>query len=288
MLINAFVESRSWMVSANTALPTQSVLALEKCCTAFAKFLIRNTAYSVLIVFAAGLLANTTAQAGPITDPANDFRAFDAGNPNSYAGPNNPGLDVLSANVILDLNLQILTFTSTMAGPISGLVDPNTGANLGSFSWGINHGYGNNNFADIGLPNVLFDAVLTLNPNGTGTYRGSTAPAGSVVASGNILTGVLPISFLGPPPQPANPIGPLLPVTGWTYNLWPRSSIRTDGTPLGFGNAQIADFAPDTEDFAATSVPEPSSALLLGIGLLGASLARLKSGLLKRAYGKVR
>jgi hypothetical protein len=288
MLINAFVESRSWMVSANTALPTQSVLALKKRCTAFAKFLIRNTAYSALIVIGAGLLANTTAQAGPITDPLNDFRAFDPGNPNSYAGPKNPGLDVLSANVTLDLNLQILTFTSTMAGPISGLIDPNTGANLGSFSWGINHGYGSSNFADIGLPNVLFDTVLTLNPNGTGAYRGSAAPAGSVVASGNTLTAVLPISFLGPPPQPANAIGPLLPVTDWTYNLWPRSLIRTDGTPLGFGNAQIADFAPDTEDFAATSVPEPSSALLLGIGLLGASLARLKSGLLKRAYGKVR
>ena len=287
MLIHAFVESPSRMVSAKTALPTHSVLALKKRCTAFAKFLIRNTAYSVLIVFGAGLLANTTAQAGPITDPPNDFRAFDPGNPNSYAGPNNPGLDVLSANVILDLNLQILTFTSTMAGPISGLVDPNTGANLGSFSWGINHGYGSNNFADIGLPNVLFDAVLTLNPNGTGTYRGSAAPAGSVIASGNILTAVLPITFLGPPPQPANAIGPLLPVTGWTYNLWPRSSIRTDGTPLGFGNAQIADFAPDTDDFAATSVPEPSSALLLGIGLLGASLARFKSGILKRAYRKV-
>jgi hypothetical protein len=202
MLINAFVETRSWMVSANTALPTQSVLELKKRCTAFAKFLIRNTAFSVLFVLAAGLLA-TTAQAGPITDPANDFRAFDPSNPNSFAGPKNPGLDVLSANVILDLNLQTLTFTSTMAGPISGLVDPNTGANLGSFSWGINHGYGSNNFADIGLPNVLFDAVLTLNPNGTGSYRGSAAPAGSVVASGNILTGVLPISFLGPPPQPA-------------------------------------------------------------------------------------
>jgi len=281
MLINALVETRSWMVSANTALPAQSVLELKRHCTDFAKFLIRNAAFSVLFVLAAGLLT-TTAQAGPITDPANDFRAFDPANPNSFAGPKNPGLDVLSANVILDLNLQTLTFTSTMAGPISGLVDPNTGANLGSFSWGINHGYGSNNFADIGLPNVLFDAVLTLNPNGTGTYRGSAAPAGSVVASGNILTGVLPISFLGPPPQPANAIGPLLPVTGWTYNLWPRSSIRTDGTPLGFGNAQIADFAPDTEDFAATSVPEPSSAVLLGIGLLVASLARLKSGLLKR------
>jgi hypothetical protein len=119
----------------------------------------------------------------------------------------------------------------------------------------------------------LFDAVLTLNPDGTGSYRGSAAPAGSVLASGNTLTAVLPISFLGPPPQPANAIEPLLPVTDWTYNLWPRSSFRTDGTPLPFGNAQIADFAPDTNDFLATAVPEPSSAVLLSIGLLVASLA---------------
>jgi len=268
--------------SATTSLPSLAAMTSKQCHTDLAKFLIRNAAYLVLIVFSYGLMAGTAVQAATITDPANDFRVFDPGNPSSYAGPNNPGLDVLSANVILNLNLQTLTITSTMSGPISGLVDPNTGANLGSFSWGINHGYGNLNFADIGLPNVLFDAVLTLNPNGTGTYRGSAAPAGSVVAAGNTLTAVLPISFLGPPPQPANAIGPLLPVTGWTYNLWPRSSIRTDGTPLGFGNAQIADFAPDTEDFAASVVPEPSSAALLAMGLLGVTFAGLRGRLLKR------
>jgi len=274
MLINAFVEFRPWMSSANTSMRIQLALALKKRRIAFAKFLTRNIAFFVLIVFGSALLANTPVQAGPISDPANDFRVFDPGNPNSYAGPKNPGLDVLSANVILNLNLQTLTITSTMSGPISGLVDQNTGANLGSFSWGINHGYGSSNFAEIGLPNVLFDAVLTLNPNGTGTYRGSAAPAGSVVASGNTLTAVLPISFLGPPPQPPNATGPLLPVTGWTYNLWPRSSIRTDGTPLGFGDAQIADFAPDTDDFAATVVAEPSSAVLLSVGLLAALLLK--------------
>jgi len=269
------------MASANTSMQTRSVLVLNSCRSAIAKLAIWNFSLFVLIVIGFSLLASTTVQAGPITDPANDFRIFDPGNPNSYAGPKNPGLDVLSANVILNLNLQTITITSTMAGPISGLVDA-TGTNLGSFSWGINHGYGNNNFADIGLPNVLFDAVLTLNPNATGTYRGTATPAGSVVASGNTLTAVLPISFLGPPPQPGNAIGPLLPVTGWTYNLWPRASFRTDGTPLGFGNAQIADFAPDTEDFAATVVPEPSSVVLLSIGFLIAGWAGLHNRFLKR------
>jgi len=273
MLINASVQSRPQLELINTSVRTRSAVVLEKRRKALAEFVTRHIAYFVLLLFGCGFLATTEVQAGPITDAANDFRSFDPNNPNSYAGPNNPGLDVLTANVILNLDLQTLTITSTMAGPIAGLVDPNTGANLGSFSWGINHGYGNNNFADIGLPNVLFDAVLTLNPNATGTYRGSATPAGSVIASGNTLTAILPITFLGPPPQPANAIGPLLPVTEWTYNLWPRSSIRTDGTALGFGNAQIADFAPDTDDFAASVVPEPSSAVLLCIGLVVVGLA---------------
>ena len=143
MLINASVQSRPQLELMNTSVRTRSAVVLEKRRKALAEFVTRHIAYFVLLLFGCGLLATTEIQAGPITDPANDFRAFDPGNPNSYAGPNNPGLDVLSANVILNLNLQTLTITSTMAGPISGLVDPNTGANLGSFSWGINHGYGN-------------------------------------------------------------------------------------------------------------------------------------------------
>jgi hypothetical protein len=221
------------------------------------------------LITGAGLPANAALQVGPISDPANDFRQFDPGDPNSYAGPPNPGLDVLSANVILNLSQNTLTFTSTMAGPLSGLINPTNGTLLGSFSWGINHGFSSSNFATIGLPDVLFDAVLTLNPDGTGSYRGAPTPAGSVTVSGNTLTAVLPISFLAAPPQPANAQGPLLPVTGWSFNLWPRSSIRTDGTPLGFGNAQIADFGPNSTDFLAEAVPEPSSAVTLGTGILG-------------------
>src|SRR3954468_17912023 len=154
----------------------------------------------LILVLGAALPANAALLVGPVKDPAND------NTPSYYAGPPLAGLDVLSANVIYNPSLNTLTFTSTMAGPISSLVNPTNGQNLGSFSWGINHGFGTNNFAAIGLPNVLFDAVLTLNPNGTGTYRGTQAPAGSVIASGNTLTAVLPVSFLGPPTLPALPV----------------------------------------------------------------------------------
>lgn len=181
--------------------------------------------------------------------------------------------------MILDSVTQTLTFTSTMGGPLSSLVDPVTNANLGTMAWGINHGYGNNNFASIGLPGVVFDAVLSLNPNGTGTYRGSATPAGAISVSGNTLTAVLPIAFLAPPPPPANAQGPLLAVELWAYNLWPRSNIRSDGTPLGFGNAQIADFAPDGTTFQATAVPEPSTMLLLASGLAAARIARRRRAL---------
>jgi len=203
---------------------------------------------------------------GPITDPAGDFRVND-GTANGYLGPNNPALDVVSADVAYDAVQGTLTIRQTMAGPISGLVGTGN-TNLGSYSWGINHGYGNNNFVSINLPNVLFDAVLTLNPNGTGTYRGNATSAGSVIVSGNTLTAVLTVGFLAPPPPPANAIGPLLPVEQWSYNLWPRSSFRPDlVTAIPFGNAQIADFAPDAVDFLARDVPEPPSALMTTLGI---------------------
>jgi PEP-CTERM motif len=226
------------------------------------------------LVAGAVLAACPNLLASPIIDPALDLRTFDPNNPASYAGPANLALDVLSAEVILDGINQTLTFTSTMNGPLSSLINPVTGANEGLMAWGINHGYGNLNFSQLGLPGIVFDAVLSLNANGTGTYRGAATPAGAITISGNTLTAVLPISFLAPPPQPGNAQGPLLPVELWAYNLWPRSTIRADGTPLGFGDSQIADFAPDATTFRATITPEPSSIVLLTTGLLGVARSR--------------
>jgi hypothetical protein len=214
---------------------------------------------------------------GPLTDPAGDFRTFTPGDPNSYAGPDTPALDVKSVAVYYDSGQQTLTIIAEEAGPISDLVK--NGQNVGSFSWGINHGYGNLNFSSIGLPNVLFDSVLSLSPNGTGTYRGTATPPGSVTVSGNTLTAVLPVSFLAPPPAPATgATGSLLPVEDWSYNLWPRSTVADQslgGGPIA-NNAQIAEFAPDANDFLAQVVPEPSSVVMIGTGILSATVFGLR------------
>src|SRR4051794_7739750 len=108
------------------------------------------------LLLGAGLSTGAGLQAGQILDPAGDLRQFDPNAPCSSAGRQNSGLDALSATVIFDPNQNALTFASSMAGPIAGLLDPTTGANQGLFSWGINHCYGNLNFNQLGLPNVLF------------------------------------------------------------------------------------------------------------------------------------
>src|SRR5690606_22335193 len=100
--------------------------------------------------------------------------------------------------------------------------------------------------------------------------------------SGNTLTATLPIDFLSFEPPPPNAQGPLLDEDQWSFNLWPRSTIRVDGTPLGFGDAQIADFAPDATTFLAQAIPEPSSVLLLAAGLLGPAACRLRGRLRPR------
>jgi len=190
-----------------------------------------------VVVLAASVLPASATQ---IVDPANDFLA-------SFTGTRNLDLDVLTAEVFYDgTNFR---FTSTENGAIG------TTANA-LFVWGVNRG---SNAAPFGAfrPGVLFDAVVILRPDGTGTVLDTTnavppanLAAGSVTISGNSISGLVPatlLASLGFTPEQ------------YQVNLWPRTGLGD--------NALIADFAPDNSDAAVTVTPEPSTLLTLGSAL---------------------
>lgn len=187
--------------------------------------------------------------AASITDAANDFLP-------SFNGPHNGDLDVLSAEVFFDGTN--FTFRSTENGAI--------GTTEGSlFVWGVDRGL-HNQFFGAFRPGVLFDIVVVLRPDLTGTVIDfapnpvaavDLAP-GSVTVSGNTIQGVVPASLLASKG--------LLPAD-YKVNLWPRTGLNTAD------NTQISDFAPDNSD-AAVTTPEPSTMLFLGGGLIVLALSR--------------
>jgi hypothetical protein len=105
---------------------------------------------------------------------------------------------------------------------------------------------------------VLFDSVLSVMPNGTGsislltgTPTTTALPAGSISFSGDTITASVSGSLL-----PSNGVPP----TAFSWNLWPRDTTQA-------GTAAISDFAPDNSMIAVAVVPEPSTVALLALGL---------------------
>jgi PEP-CTERM motif len=185
------------------------------------------------------------ARAGSVTDPLNDFIP-------TFTGTKSADLDVLSTFATFDGTA--FHIGATLAGNVGTLP-------TALYVFGFDRGVGSSNFAAIGLPGVTFDAVITLTGAGVAGGRDLIAgvpivlPAGSVQISGASFRIDIPAALL-----PSLGLSP----GNYGVNLWPRDSSQV-------GNAQISDFAPNATTFR---VPEPGSALLLGLSLLGLAAMR--------------
>jgi hypothetical protein len=197
----------------------------------------------LLLACAASLaLAATGAHANTILDNAGDWAT-------GYAGPFNPDLDVRSFSASFNPGTNAFDLTATLNGPIDTTVG-------GTYVIGVDTGAGASHpFTAQGAPNVVFDQVIVLQRNGTGAVSGHAL---TVQIAGGWFGLEVPLSFL--------------PSTGFTnpydyqFNLWPRSAAN-----------QISDFAPNNSDLVA--VPEPGvwALMVVGVGMIGATLRRRRT-----------
>jgi hypothetical protein len=178
---------------------------------------------------------------GWIADPVVDFLP-------TYTGPQDPGLDVTKHRVMV--TQQRVIFVGKMAGPIAP-----TQAIGGIFVIGVDRGQGMPRFLNgtpqIG-PNVMWDLIVRINPNGTGQVNNQVAgvvtpldPA-DITIDGNEFSASVPLSLLLP--------ASTRPPEEWTYNLWPRNGI------VPGQNQHVSDLAPDNGNSPVRVVPPANAA----------------------------
>jgi len=197
----------------------------------------------LLLAAAAGLaFAATGAHAEIVFDATGDWAT-------GYTGPFEADLDVTSFSASFNRTTNMFDLTATLAGAI----DPTL---PGIYVIGADTGTGASHpFAAQGAPNVVFNQVIILQKTGAATL-GSNALTGTI--SGNAFDLEVPLADL--------------PSTGFTdpdqysFNLWPRN-----------GSNQIADFAPDNSDVSAAPEPGAWALMVVGVGLVGATLRRRRS-----------
>jgi hypothetical protein len=158
----------------------------------------------------------------------------------SYTGPQHPGLDVVAHEVVLAEDRVV--FYGKMAGPIAPTQDIG-----GLYLIGVDRGQGTPRFLNgtpvIG-PNVVWDLVVRINPDGTGNVANQTHPAGQppfgvltpldpadITINGDEFIARVPLSLMLP--------AATRPPEEWTYNLWPRNGVFVGQ------NQHVSDLAPD-------------------------------------------
>jgi hypothetical protein len=185
------------------------------------------------------LLLAVPARADEIPDAAGDFL-------DEYTGPHDDGLDVLGHEVTFMGDR--LVFFGRMAGPIAP-----TQAIGGLYVIGVDRGRGTPRFlagTPVIGPNVLWDLIVRINPNGTGVVNNQVAgvvtplnPA-DISINGNEFIANVPLSLLMPGAT-------RLPLE-WTYNLWPRNGL------VPGQNQNVSDLAPDDGNSPVQLPPEPA------------------------------
>ncbi|WP_293905571.1 PEPxxWA-CTERM sorting domain-containing protein [Phenylobacterium sp.] len=198
----------------------------------------------LLVAGAILTLGAGAAHANTVTDPTGDFLA-------SFAGPDDPDLDVTSFTVNYDFGTSTFMVGATFAGAINA-------AKPGLYVVGVDTGTGPiRPFGGIGEPNVIFNQALVIQKTGVGVVSGHPFTA---TITGDSFTALIPLSFL-----PSTGFKP----QHYGFNLWPRT---------GLGNsAQIADFSPQNALLSPTPEPAAWALMLAGFGLAGASLRRRRA-----------